>query len=255
MLGSIKEKRKDFELAISEIGKFIINNKKKIKIINKKKFQSNLDIEVNEKIKNRINYFFLNKNFLSEEDNIYKVPQSNYWLIDPIDGTRSLYDGYKTYGIQLCYVIDKKPVYSVINLPETNKNISSLINEGVRINGKKFNKNYNLKHQVIVDNHEIPINECKNIMKSCNIKRYIEAGSFAYKSMLIALNKATLFVKNVKFCAWDIFPQLLINNELGNHTFDLKGKKFDLINKLNYSDGLIVTSKKSNIKKITKLFR
>ena len=28
MLGSIKEKRKDFELAISEIGKFIINNKK-----------------------------------------------------------------------------------------------------------------------------------------------------------------------------------------------------------------------------------
>ena len=64
MLGSIKEKRKDFELAISEIGKFIINNKKKIRIINKKKFQSNLDIEVNEKIKNRINYFFLNKNFL-----------------------------------------------------------------------------------------------------------------------------------------------------------------------------------------------
>ncbi len=120
---------------------------------------------------------------------------------------------------------------------------------------KTFIKKKNLKQQIVVDNHKFPLNECKVIMKSCNIRRYLEAGSFAYKSMLIALNKATLFVKNVKFCAWDIFPQLLINNELGNYTFDLKGKKFDLINKLNYSDGLIVTSKKKNIKKIIRSLR
>lgn len=255
MLKLIKERRKDFELEISKIGKFILKNKKKIIIINKKKFQTNLDIKINKKIKKQILKFFPNKKILSEEDKINKIPNSEYWLVDPIDGTRSLYDGYKTYGIQLCYVINKRPVYSVINLPEINKNVSSLIKDGVKINGKNFNKKNNLKLQIIVDNNKSPIKECKIIMKSCNIRRYIEAGSFAYKSMLIALNKATLFFKNVQFYAWDIFPQLLINNELGNYTFDLKGKKFDIIDRLVYSNGLIITSKKKNIKKITKILR
>jgi 3'(2'), 5'-bisphosphate nucleotidase len=255
MLELIREKRKVFELEISKIGKFILKNKKKIRIIDKKKFQTNLDIKINKRIKKLITKFFPNKKILSEEDKIYKIPNSEYWLVDPIDGTRSLYDGYKTYGIQFCYVINQRPVYSVINLPEINKNISSLLKDGVRINGKKFNKKNNLRAQILVDNNKFPIKECKVIMKSCNIRRYIEAGSFAYKSMLIALNEATLFFKNVKFYAWDIFPQLLINNELGNYTFDLKGKKFDIINKLIYSNGLIVTSKKQNIKKITKIIR
>ena len=140
MLKLIKEKRKDFELEISKIGRFLVNNKKKIRIINKKKFQTNLDIKINKKIKKQISIFFPNKKILSEEEKTHKIPNSEYWLIDPIDGTRSLYDGYKTYGIQICYVINKRPVYSIINLPEINKNISSLIKNGVKINGKNFYK-------------------------------------------------------------------------------------------------------------------
>lgn len=255
MLKIIKKKRHLFEKKIAEVGDYILKNKKKIKIKDIKKYQTNLDLIVNKKIQKLIFKFFKTKNIISEENYNPKIPNNSYWLVDPIDGTRSLYDGYKTYGIQLCYVIKKKPVYSLINLPEINKNISSIINDGVKINGKKFYNNKKNKVQSIVDNKKTPSQDCKKIMKSCDIKKYIEAGSFAYKSMLVALNRATLFVKKVKFYAWDIFPQQLINKELGNFTFDLSGKEFVEINKLYYTKGLIVTSSKKNIKKIIKIFK
>ena len=92
-------------------------------------------------------------------------------------------------------------------------------------------------------------------MGTCKINKYIEAGSFAYKSMLIALNKASLFFKNVEFYAWDVFPQSLINKELGNFTFDLKGNEFVTIKKLSYRSGLIISKSKNNIKKIVQLYK
>ena len=112
MLDQILRKRKKFEYEINKIGNYILRNKKKIKIVNKNKFQTNLDIIIDKKLKKLIFNFFKTKNVLSEENKLSKIPKKNYWLIDPIDGTRSLYDGYKTYGIQLCYVLNKKPVYS-----------------------------------------------------------------------------------------------------------------------------------------------
>ena len=254
MLDEIIRKRKKFENEIIKIGNFIIKNRKKIKILNKKKFQTNLDIIVDKKIKELIFQFFKTKKIISEENKSNRLPKKDFWLIDPIDGTRSLYNGYKTYGIQLCYFINKKPVYSLIYLPTIKKNISAILNSGVKINGKKF-KGKRTFNNVMVDNYPEPNFECKKVMKLCKINNYFEAGSFAYKSMLIALNKASLMFKKVNFFAWDVFPQLLINKELGNFTFDLKGNEFVAIKKLSYRNGLIVSKSKKNIKKIVQLYK
>ncbi|WP_440922133.1 inositol monophosphatase family protein [Candidatus Pelagibacter sp.] len=254
MLNQILKKREKFEYEINKIGNYILENKKKIRIINKKKFQTNLDVITDKKIKKLIFDFFNTRKVISEENKSNKLPKKNYWLIDPIDGTRSLYDGYKSYGIQLCYVLNNKPVYSLINLPSMKKNISAIINNGVKINGKKL-KIKNSAKKIIVDNYPKPNFECKRVMEACKINKYIEAGSFAYKSMLIALNKASLFFKNVEFYAWDVFPQTLINKELGNFTFDLKGNEFVAIKKLSYRNGLIISKSKNNIKKIVQLYK
>ena len=50
MLNQILRKRKQFEYEINKIGNYILKNKKKIRIINKKKFQTNLDIIIDKKI-------------------------------------------------------------------------------------------------------------------------------------------------------------------------------------------------------------
>lgn len=254
MLNQILRKRKKFEYEINKIGNYILKNKKKIRIINQKKFQTNLDIITDKKIKKLIFDFFNTREVISEENKSNKLPKKNYWLIDPIDGTRSLYDGYKTYGIQLCYVLNNKPIYSLINLPTLKKNISAVLNDGVKINGKKLSIKKTVK-DIIVDNYPRPNIECQKVMKAWKINKYIEAGSFAYKSMLIALNKASLLFKNVNFFAWDVFPQSLINKELGNFTFDLKGNEFVEIKKLSYRNGLIVSKSKNNIKKIVQLYK
>ena len=59
----------------------------------------------------------------------------------------------------------------------------------------------------------------------------------------------------MEFYAWDVFPQSLINKELGNFTFDLKGNEFVTIKKLSYRSGLIVSKSKKNIKKIVQLYK
>lgn len=217
---------------------------------------SNGDLEVNKIVSEKIRQLTPHVPIISEETHEHKDLNdlSDFWLIDPIDGTRSLYNGYKTYGIQLCYFINKKPVYSLIYLPTIKKNISAILNSGVKINGKKF-KGKRTFNNVMVDNYPEPNFECKKVMKLCKINNYFEAGSFAYKSMLIALNKASLMFKKVNFFAWDVFPQLLINKELGNFTFDLKGNEFVAIKKLSYRNGLIVSKSKKNIKKIVQLYK
>ena len=249
MLKSIKSKRNKFEKEIENIGKYLLKNKYKIKIKNKKKFQTNLDLLISLKIKKKINIFFGKSQVISEEDVYKKLNSKSFWLVDPIDGTQSLYEGYKTYGLQLCYIQNNLPIYSLINLPEYNLNISAIKKKGVLVNGEKFVRK-KIKDRVIVDNTKKPIRFVKNIMNKLGIKKYIEAGSFAYKSILIATGRASIFCKNVPFYAWDIFPQLLINNELKNYSFDLCGSQFIKCDKLSYKNGLILSDKKSDIKKI-----
>ena len=54
MLNQILKKREKFEYEINKIGNYILENKKKIRIINKKKFQTNLDVITDKKIKKLI---------------------------------------------------------------------------------------------------------------------------------------------------------------------------------------------------------
>ena len=52
MLNQILKKREKFEYEINKIGNYILENKKKIKNINKKKFKNNLDLINEKKLKN-----------------------------------------------------------------------------------------------------------------------------------------------------------------------------------------------------------
>ena len=106
MLDEIIRKRKKFENEIIKIGNFIIKNRKKIKILNRKKFQTNLDIIVDKKIKELIFQFFKTKKIISEEN---KIDRKKILVID-ID-EQEVYIIFLMY--QLCYFI-KKPVYSLI---------------------------------------------------------------------------------------------------------------------------------------------
>jgi 3'(2'), 5'-bisphosphate nucleotidase len=46
---------------------------------------------------------------------------SMYWLIDPLDGTREFIKGSSEYTVNIALVRDRKPVFGVIFVPETNE--------------------------------------------------------------------------------------------------------------------------------------
>lgn len=85
---------------------------------------------------------FLNKNFpdfefIGEEGfkGKFEIFDHNYFVIDPIDGTKSLVKGSKDWGISICCVIDGRPTVSLLNIPDKNLLITGIKGKGIQING------------------------------------------------------------------------------------------------------------------------
>lgn len=57
---------------------------------------------------------------ISEEDTVPAsyAPARPFWLVDPLDGTRSFLRGEPTYCVNIALIIDRRPVLGVIHIPE-----------------------------------------------------------------------------------------------------------------------------------------
>ena len=247
----------NFESEIKKIGKKIHywqkNNKNK-KIINIKKFKLQADLKADILIKKCIKKFFIKPSILSEENKVNKFSKK-FWIIDPIDGTRSFFYNFKGYVTQIAYIYRGKPIYALIYAPALNKIWTAYLNSGAYLNRKKIIKNNKKrKHIRIIDNYPSPTGIAKLIKKKFTKSKYIESGSIGLKAAMVSDDSADIFIKDIKFKDWDIMPALLINNEVGNLVCDLNGKKIMLSKGLKKSKGLIVCKKnlKSKILNIIK---
>lgn len=237
----------NFESEIKKIGKKIYywqKNKKNKKILNFKKFKLQADLKADILIKKCIKKFFFKPLILSEENKVNRISQ-NFWLIDPIDGTRSFYYNYKGFVTQISYIYKGKPIYALIYAPALNKIWTAYLNSGAYLNKKKIIQNNKIRKQIrIVDNYPSPTGIAKLIKKKFTNSKYIESGSIGLKASMVSNDSADIFIKDIKFKDWDIMPALLINNEVGNVVCDLNGRKIKLSKGLKKSKGLIVCKKK-----------
>lgn len=82
---------------------------------------TNVDLELEELLIGFIRTFFPASAIQSEESNS-EFPtadrQSDYWLLDPLDGTHNYSFGMPYYGIQLCHLRDGKACFALIYLPQ-----------------------------------------------------------------------------------------------------------------------------------------
>ena len=81
---------------------------------------SNGDLRVNELITNKIKELTPNIPIISEETvklNI-KNTSKNFWLIDPIDGTKEYIAGKDEYTLNAALVINTVPVLGVVGVPK-----------------------------------------------------------------------------------------------------------------------------------------
>ena len=91
--------------------------KKEIKLDNTP--VSNGDIEVNKILTKKIAEITPNIAIVSEENSAHKNDKNlrDFWLIDPIDGTRDYINNGDEFTINAALILNKKPVIGIITAP------------------------------------------------------------------------------------------------------------------------------------------
>ena len=238
---SLDNFEKDFKKIGNQIYSWQIKNINK-EFIDKKKFKLSADIASDNLIKFIIKKYFRKSPILSEE-NRYNKTSKNFWLIDPIDGTRSFYNNFKGFVSQACYISNGEPIYSIIYAPALKKMWTARLGLGAYLNGKKIKLVEKKKYIKLVDNYPKPRGIAKLLISRITNSKYIESGSIGLKACLVADGTANLFVKDVDYRDWDIMPALLTNFEVGKIVCDFDGKLIKVTKSLKKTKGLIVCEK------------
>ena len=236
------------EKCLIETGKDIINYKKN-NLINSKiikdQIKTNIDIYANRILKLKLKKI-KNIPIISEENKKNNFSNVNeYWLIDPIDGTKSLVNGYKGWVTQVAYVKNFKIKLSAVYAPELNELYSgSNYSKNIYFNKIKFSKKNKKKiYPLFIDNYPKPNNLYKKIFKKIQNYKYIECGSIGLKMCKVIFDEADCFIKNVVVRDWDVAPALLFASLRKIKVYDYKYNLYK-ISKNYEKQGLIILSKR-----------
>ena len=187
---------------------------------------SNGDIEVNKILTNKIKEITPNISIVSEESTNHKtdVNLNNFWLIDPIDGTRDYINNRDEFTLNAALILDKKPAIGIITAPAK----------------KRVFYSYGLSHSYeLIDNHEISLMNKKKdfegytaVSYSSELKPEIleihkkyKINSFqkmksSLKFCVVAAGEFDMYVAEPRACEWDIAAGHAILEHAGGKVTD-----------------------------------
>lgn len=231
-----------------EINEWRYDEKNKV-VHEPKQFKTEADFKANQAIKDLILSFDKTATIISEEDNEFDASKPpSYWLIDPIDGTASWYEGFNGFVTQIAYIQDGVPIFGVICAPALNNTWWAIKDKGAYLNGNALHTRQaeSFEHGFsLVDNYPKPKRIAKILYEGMSVKEYIESGSLGLKSVLVADGTADVFIKDVLIRDWDVAPAHVILNELGCHLSDLQGQPILFTGLHEKNDGLLVAANSS----------
>jgi len=229
---------------MEELGKLLIqwrNDESAKKIYSKSEFKTEADRRSHEFIAEKLKELFPGILVISEEDAaLTEIRPDKYWLIDPIDGTASWYEGFDGFVTQAAYIESGMPVYGLIHCPVTKQTWTALKGRGARINGMPMKQLSSSERLILVDNTAEPHGITQHLFKVMEATGYRESGSLGLKSVLVANGNVDLFVKNVKVRDWDMAPVAAILNEVGGCMSLPNGNPYEFTGSMLKPDGVIV---------------
>ena len=222
-LNNLLEIAKESAMISSEILK---RNYKKIQTISSKgrkgDLVTNVDLEIEKKIKN----FLLDKtpdiSILAEESGRTNESNALMWCIDPLDGTTNYSHGYPFFGSSIGLVYKNIPILGAISVPYLNELYWGCISKGSYCNDIKLNvsKPIDLTESLLVtgfayDRYEKEDNNyaefCCLTHKTRGVRR---GGAAAVDLALVAAGKLDGFWER-GLEIWDIAAGALIVYEAG----------------------------------------
>ena len=192
---------------------------------------SNADIEVNKILTKKIQEITPNISIVSEESSNHKTDNnlSNFWLIDPIDGTRDYINNRDEFTLNAALILNKQPAIGIITAPAKKRvfysyglsNSYELINDQeVKLINKE--KNYSELTAVSYANDLKP--EILEIHKKYKINSHQKMKS-SLKFCVIAAGEFDMYVAEPRACEWDIAAGHAILEHAGGKITDFNGNE------------------------------
>ena len=231
-----------FEIAKNSalIGNEILkNNYKKIQTISSKgrkgDLVTNVDLEVEKKIKQYLLEETPNISINAEESGKLNKSSDLTWCIDPLDGTTNYSHGYPFFGTSIGLVYKNKPILGAISVPYLNELYSACIGEGSFCNDNKLKVStpVNLSDSLLVtgfsyDRFETEDNNyaefCYLTHKTRGVRR---GGAAAVDLAFVAAGKVDGYWER-GLEVWDLAAGAIIVKEAGGIISDYPSGEFNL---------------------------
>ncbi len=175
----------------------------------------------------------LTNNIISEEsDNILfnaRVHWQEYWLIDPLDGTKGFINKTDDFCICIAYIKNNTPIFGMIYLPVKKVHYFAYDNIAYKlINNKLIKIKVSGPHnplRVIIGRHAIKNEKFINHLKTINSNYTLHSLGSAIKICLIAEGKFDYHL-NMGICSeWDTAAANYILSSAGGFMLDFKHNK------------------------------
>jgi 3'(2'), 5'-bisphosphate nucleotidase len=208
---------------------------------------TNADIEISKYILQHLQTITPNIPIISEEEESPDDFGNNFWLVDPIDGTKSYINGVPLYTINLGLIVEGIPKYGFVINPSTGHlySTSESCELEITCNGESIEIQKNSGPlKALLSTYDGK--KATELLERHNIKLY-EVIPGALKFCLLAAGHADLYPRFGETMEWDTAAGHALIKASGGEIFDLNGKvlqygKPDLLNEgfVAYSQRLIV---------------
>jgi len=192
---------------------------------------TNGDIEVNKILTKKISEITPNIIIVSEENTAHKNDKNleNFWLIDPIDGTRDYISGKDEFTLNAALIINKKPAIGIITVPAKKRVFYSygLSNSYELINDQEIsliNKKKDFEELKAVSYSNDLKSEIVEVHKKYNITSHKKMKS-SLKFCVIAAGEFDLYAAEPRACEWDIAAGHAILEHAGGKVTDFNGNE------------------------------
>lgn len=224
----------DIKNIIKEAGRYMLSHKHN-EVITKGKddYVTEVDLYIQNMIKNRLSNLYPNIQFIGEENNLHVADFNQLcWVLDPIDGTTNYIHDYKCSVISLALLEKGKTILGVVYNPYLNEMFEAEIYKGAFLNGVPIHVSdntdisrslvavgtspYYKDEKTIVNNFSI----MKDVLMHCtDIRR---SGSATFDMVNVACGRIEAYLEhNVKL--WDYAAAKLIVEEAGGIVCDYEG--------------------------------
>ena len=214
---------------------------------------SNGDLEVNKIITKKILELTPDIPIVSEETSHNKSTKnlSDFWLVDPIDGTYDYINNLDEFTINAGLILNRKPVAGLIYAPAKKRMFYSYGKDNAYelSNGNLINLKCNLEFQkssikfVSYSNKIKP--EIEKIYEDIGVKDFVRMKS-SLKFCVVASGEFDGYVAEARACEWDIAAGHAILQHAGGIITDFNGDQI-LYGKENFKNPSIILKRSKNL--------